>query len=458
MATAEMDTPRRQLTLADANRDIARPIAKPDGRYWIILLTTMAGIGLMVGAWFYQIAVGMGVAGITHPTSWGVYIVTFVFWVGIAHSGTLISAILYLFRSGWRTTINRSAEAMTIFAVMTAGLFPLIHLGRVWYFYYLMPYPSQRQIWPDFRSPLVMDVFAVTTYLTISALFWYTGLIPDMAILRDRVKGLRYKIYGALSLGWQGTVSEWRHYRRVYLYMAGIATPLVLSVHSVVSWDFALSIVPGWHSTIFAPYFVAGAIYSGVAMVMTIMIPMRWAFRLEDYVTEDHFENMSKLLLLTATIVGYSYATEFFIAWYSADPIEIESFRWRALGAYALPFWAMVFCNVVLPQALWIRKIRRSIPALFVMSIFVNIGMWYERFVIFVTSLAHEYDPASWGLYTPSWVEISILIGSFCWFFFWFLLFAKTLPVISIAEVKEHLAHEHHPVGHPDHLPAETDG
>ena len=448
MATAEIEARHVHPTLADANRDITRPIQKPEARFWIVLLITMAGIGLAAVAWFYQIAQGMGVAGITHPTGWGVYIVSFVFWVGIAHSGTLISAILYLFRSGWRTTINRTAEAMTIFAVMTAGLFPLIHLGRVWYFYYLMPYPSQRQIWPDFRSPLVMDVFAVTTYLTISALFWYTGLIPDMAILRDRVTGLRYKIYGALSLGWQGTVQEWRHYRRVYLYMAGIATPLVLSVHSVVSWDFAVSIVPGWHSTIFAPYFVAGAIFSGVAMVMTLMIPLRWAFGLEAYITERHFENMAKLVLLTSLIVGFAYATEFFLAWYSADPIEIESFRWRATGAYALPFWIMATCNVIIPQALWVKKVRTSLAALFTISIFINIGMWYERFVIFVASLAHEYDPASWGLYFPTWVEISILVGSFCWFFFWFLLFSRTLPVISIAEVKEHLAHEHARAGH----------
>ncbi len=443
MATAEIEARAAHLTLADANRDITRPIQRPEGRFWLVLLVTMAGIGLGATAWFYQIAVGLGVAGITHPVMWGVYITNFVFWVGIAHSGTLISAILYLFRSGWRTTINRTAEAMTIFAVMTAGLFPLIHLGRVWYFYYLMPYPSQRQIWPDFRSPLVMDVFAVTTYLTISALFWYTGLIPDMAILRDRVSGIRQKIYGALSLGWQGTVREWRHYRRVYLYMAGIATPLVLSVHSVVSWDFALSIVPGWHSTIFAPYFVAGAIFSGVAMVMTLMIPLRWAFGLEAYITERHFENMAKLVLLTSLIVGYAYATEFFLAYYSADPIELESFRWRATGAYALPFWIMVFCNTIIPQTLWFKKVRTSLSSLFIISIFVNIGMWYERFVIFVTSLAHEYEPGGWGLYTPSWVEISILIGSFCWFFFWFLLFSRTLPVISIAEVKEHLAHEH---------------
>jgi len=429
-------------TLADANRDLTRPISRPGKRFFIVLGVTGLGILLGGGAWAYQIAAGIGVAGISHPVFWGVYITTFVFWVGIAHSGTLISAILYLFRSGWRTTINRSAEAMTIFAVMTAGLFPLIHLGRVWYFYYLMPYPSDRQIWPDFRSPLVMDVFAVGTYLTISALFWFTGLIPDFAVLRDRAKGLAYKAYGALSLGWQGSVREWRHYRRVYLYMAGIATPLVLSVHSVVSWDFALSIVPGWHSTIFAPYFVAGAIFSGVAMVVTIMIPMRWAFGLESYITERHFENMAKLILLTSMIVGYSYATELFVAYYSADPIEIESFRWRANGAYALPFWVMVFCNVVVPQALWFKKIRTTLPALFALTIFVNIGMWYERFVIIVTSLAHEYDPASWGLYTPSWVELAILVGSFCWFFFWFLLFSRSLPVISIAEVKEHLAHD----------------
>ncbi len=442
MATAEMEA-RSQLTLADANRDITRPIAKPAGRFWILFLLTASGVGLMFAAWFYQIGRGMGVAGITHPVMWGVYITNFVFWVGIAHSGTLISAILYLFRSGWRTTINRTAEAMTIFAVLTAGLFPLIHLGRIWYFYWLMPYPSQRQIWPDFRSPLVMDVFAVGTYLTISLLFWYTGLLPDLAIIRDKAAGIRKKIYGALSLGWQGTVREWRHYRRAYLYMAGIATPLVLSVHSVVSWDFALSVVPGWHSTIFAPYFVAGAIFSGIAMVITLMIPLRWAFGLEEYVTEYHFENMAKLLLLTSLIVGYAYAVEYFLAWYSADPIEMESFRWRAQGHYAVPFWTMVFCNCVVPMTCWFKKVRRNLAALFVISVFVNIGMWYERFVIFVTSLAHEYEPAGWGLYTPTWVELSITVGSFCWFFFWFLLFAKTLPVISIAEVKEYLAHGH---------------
>lgn len=445
MATADTDVEveagYEDKSLADANRDILAPISAPSWRYWLLLVLVLAGVAWGGYAWWVQIDRGLGVSGLTHPAMWGIYITLFVFWVGIAHSGTLISAILYLFRSGWRTTINRAAEAMTIFAVMTAGLFPLIHLGRVWYFYYLLPYPSQRMIWPNFRSPLVWDTFAVGTYFTISLLFWYTGLIPDIAALRDKFRGWRQKLYGMLSLGWEGTVEEWRHYRRAYLYMAGIATPLVLSVHSVVSWDFAMAIVPGWHSTIFAPYFVAGAIFSGIAMVITIMVPLRWAFGLEDYVTEYHFDNMAKMLLLTSLIVGYSYAAEYFITWYTQHPIEVESFLWRATGGYALPFWIMVFCNVVVPAALWFRKVRRSIPALFAISIFVNIGMFYERFVIIVASLSHEFEPAAWGMYQPSWVEISILVGSFAWFFLWFLIFSKTLPTISIAEVKEHIAH-----------------
>ncbi len=449
MATPETDArlaaeEAPHLTLLDANEDISRPISAPAWRFWF-LLGVVGTIILWAGiAWVVQIRDGLGVTGINNPVFWGVYIATFVFWVGIAHSGTLISAILYLFRSGWRTTINRAAEAMTIFAVMTAGLFPLIHLGRVWYFYWLVPYPSQRMIWPNFKSPLVWDLFAIGTYFTISLIFWYTGLIPDLAVLRDKMTGWKSKLYGVFALGWTGSVKEWRHYRRAYLYMAGIATPLVLSVHSVVSWDFAMGIVPGWHSTIFAPYFVAGAIFSGVALVITIMIPLRWAFGLHEYITEYHFENMAKLLLLTSLIVGYSYAVEYFIAWYSADPIEMASFRWRAVGAYTLPFWIMVFCNCVVPVTLWFKKVRTSLPALMVVTILVNIGMWYERFVIIVTSLAHEFVPASWGNYTPTWVELSILAGSFAWFFFWFLLFSKTLPTISIAEVKEHLAHEHH--------------
>jgi len=444
MATAEREIPQqRQLTLADANADITRPISAPAWRYWVLLAVVGALILWGGYAWLVQIKRGLGVAGINHPVGWGVYIVCFVFWVGIAHSGTLISAVLYLFRSGWRTTINRAAEAMTIFAVMTAGLFPLIHLGRVWYFYYLIPYPSTRLIWPNFRSPLVWDMFAIGTYFTISLIFWFVGLVPDLAALRDKMTGWKKKVYGIASLGWQGTVRDWSHYRRLYLYLAGIATPLVLSVHSVVSWDFAMAIVPGWHSTIFAPYFVAGAIFSGLAMVMTLLIPLRWAFGLEDYITKYNLDNMSKLLLLTSLIVGYAYGVEYFLAWYSADPIEKQSFLWRATGAYAGPFWVMVFCNVVVPMTLWFKKTRNSLAALFIISVFVNIGMWYERFVIIVSSLAHEFDPAAWGIYTPSWVELSILVGSFAWFFFWFLLFTKVLPVISIAEVKEHLAHAH---------------
>ena len=419
MATAEIEVPREELpSLADANRDISRPISTPYRRYWLLLGICAALIAAAGVAWAIQIRDGMGRAGINNPVNWGVYIVTFVFWVGIAHSGTLISAVLYLVRSGWRTTINRTAEAMTIFAVMTAGLFPLIHLGRVWYFYYLVPYPSTRLLWPNFRSPLVWDMFAIGTYFTISLVFW------------------------------QGTVKDWSHYRRLYLYLAGIATPLVLSVHSVVSWDFAMGVVPGWHSTIFAPYFVAGAIFSGIAMVITITIPLRWAFGLEKYITKYHFDNMAKLLLFTSLIVGYAYGMEYFLAWFSADPIEMESFRWRGTGFYAGPFWIMVFCNVVVPMSLWFKRIRRSLPALFVVSIFVNIGMWYERFVIIVTSLAHEFDPSAWHVYTPSLTELTIMVGSFAWFFFWFLLFAKTLPVISIAEVKEHLAHQHEHGGH----------
>ncbi len=449
MATAEIEaravgTDSPHLTLLDANEDISRPISAPAWRFWLLLTIVIALILWAGVAWTYQIKTGIGVTGLNNPVFWGVYIATFVFWVGIAHSGTLISAILYLFRSGWRTTINRASEAMTIFAVMTAGLFPLIHLGRVWYFYWLVPYPSQRQIWPNFKSPLVWDLFAIGTYFTISAIFWYTGLIPDLAALRDKMRGWKSKLYGALALGWTGSIEQWRHYRRAYLYMAGIATPLVLSVHSVVSWDFAMGIVPGWHSTIFAPYFVAGAIFSGIALVITLMIALRWAFGLQNYIREYHFENMAKLLLLTSLIVAYSYVVEYFIAWYSADPIETASFRWRAVGHYSLPFWIMLVCNTVVPVSLWFKKVRTSLPALFAVTVFVNVGMWYERFVIIITSLAHEFVPAGWGLYKPSWVELSILTGSFAWFFFWFLIFAKTLPTISIAEVKEHLAHEEH--------------
>ena len=428
-------------------RDIIGALWAPDWRYHTLMAVLVAVLGWAAFAWIYQIKFGMGSAGINHPVMWGVYITNFVFWVGIAHSGTLISAILYLLRSGWRTTINRSAEAMTIFAVMTAGLFPLIHLGRVWYFYYLAPYPNQRLLWPNFRSPLIWDFFAISTYFIISLLFWYSGLIPDLAAIRDRLSGvtdrmgrIKEKIYAAMALGWNGSDTQWKNYRRAYLYMAAIATPLVLSVHSVVSWDFAMALTPGWHSTIFAPYFVAGAIFSGIAMVITLAVPLRWALGLEDYINEYHFDNMAKLMLLTSLIVAYAYLAEYFFAWYSGDPVEVDSFVWRAAGSYAGPFAIMMTCNVLIPLLCFFRKVRRNIAAMFVIAIFVNIGMWYERFVIIVTSLAHEFNPGSWGLYTPSWVELSITAGSFAWFLFWFMLFAKTLPVVSITEVKESIA------------------
>lgn len=331
---------------------------------------------------------------------------------------------------------------MTVFAILTAGLFPLIHLGRVWYFYWLIPYPNQRGLWVNFRSPLLWDVFAVSTYFTVSVIFLYIGMVPDLAAVRDRAKGLRRTLYRALSLGWQGTDRQWRHYRGAYGFFAALATPLVVSVHSVVSWDFAMSIVPGWHSTIFAPYFVSGAIHSGLAMVTVLLIPLRRAFRLEEYITLRHFENLAKLIIVTGLIMGYSYATEFFIAWYSGGLSEKAVFLYRAVGDYALLFWLMILFNSIAPLFLFFKRIRTSLPALFVIALLINLGMWLERFVIITTSLTHEYDPYSWGLgvYHPTWVEYSITAGSFAWFFFWFLLFIKLFPSVSIVEVKEQLA------------------
>jgi molybdopterin-containing oxidoreductase family membrane subunit len=436
---AAIAEPRQETlpTYDEVTRDVAATIGSPKKGYFVLLGIVMVVLAVGAIALLYQIRLGLGVAGYAPPVLWGVYITTFVFWVGIAHSGTLISAILYLFRSAWRTSVYRTAEAMTVFAVMTAGLFPLIHVGRIWYAYWLFPYPNQRQLWVNFKSPLVWDVFAVSTYFTVSTTFLIVGLIPDVAALRDLATGWRKKLYRIAALNWQGTDQQWRHYTRAYLYLAALATPLVLSVHSVVSWDFAMSIVPGWHATIFAPYFVAGAIYSGVAMVVTLLVPLRKVFQLERYITVRHFENLAKLLLLTGLIVGYAYAVEYFIAWYSGNPFEQQSFWNRAFGEYWWATWTMITCNGVLPLFLFFKKIRRSIPALFVLSLFVNLGMWFERFVIIVVSLSFEYEPYSMGHYTPSWVEWSILLASFAWFFMWFLLFAKNFPTVSITEVKE---------------------
>ena len=369
---------------------------------------------------------------------WAVYITTFVFWIGIGHAGTLISAILFLvFRSQWRTAVYRSTEAMTVFAVMTAGLFPIIHIGRQWLFYWLIPYPNQRFLWPNFKSPLMWDVFAISTYLTVSSTFLVIGLVPDVAAVRDHVSGWKKKLYTALSLGWTGADSQWRHYSRAYLYLAALATPLVLSVHSVVSWDFAMSIVPGWHGTIFAPYFVAGAIYSGIGMVLTLMIPLRKVLKLEHMITDYHLDNLSKLTLLTGSILFYAYGMEYFIAWYSGSIFEQTTFWRRAFGPNWWAGWSMIICNAFVSQLLWFKKIRTNLASLFVISIFINIGMWFERWVIISMSLTNDYIPYVWGQINPTWADWCILLGSFGWFGLWFTLFYKNFPIVAIQEIKE---------------------
>jgi molybdopterin-containing oxidoreductase family membrane subunit len=424
------------------NRDILSVLDGATLKYWGLLGLVVLGVVQAVGTLAYQTYTGLGIAGYSHPVFWGVYIVTFVFWVGIAHAGTLISAILYLFRAKWRNAINRGAEAMTVFAVVTAALFPLIHIGRIWKFYFMIPYPNQRGLWVNFKSPLLWDLFAINTYMTISIVFFIVGLIPDIAIARDRSTGWRKVLYTVLALGWQGTSRQWKAHNRTVLHLSGLATPLVLSVHSVVSWDFAVSIVPGWHATIFAPYFVAGAIFSGFAMVLTVMIPVRRIFGLEEYLTDYHFENMSRFILLTSTIVGYAYGVEYFIAWYSGVEAERTSFFMRAFGPYWISTWIMILCNGVFPQLLWIPRLRTNVPFLFVLALLINIGMWFERYVIIITSLSREHDPAVWNTYIPSLAEMSILVGSFCWFSMFFLIFLKLFPVVAIAEVKELAIHE----------------
>ncbi|HEX8452631.1 MAG TPA: NrfD/PsrC family molybdoenzyme membrane anchor subunit [Longimicrobium sp.] len=422
----------------EVNVTADRMLTPPGKGYLALLGMAVTMVGLMVIAELHNIWFGLGMSGLTNPVGWGVYITTFVFWVGIGHAGTLISAILYLFRAAWRQSVYRFAEAMTVFAVLTAALFPIIHIGRPWFFYWLLPLPSQRQLWPNFRSPLLWDVFAVTTYLTVSSVFFFIGLIPDIAAARDSATNpTRKKVYTLLAMGWRGTDREWRHFTRAYLFLAALATPLVLSVHSVVSWDFAVSIVPGWHTTIFAPYFVAGAILSGVAMVITLMVPVGRIFRLEKFFTPLHYDRLSKLLLLTSCIVGYAYGMEYFMAYYSGELFERDVFYDRVTGDYWWAGWSMITFNAIIPQLIWMKKIRASQNSLFLISIFVNIGMWWERFVIIVPSLAHSYEPWKFMNYHLTWVEACILLGSFGWFFMWFLLFLRYLPGLSIAEIKE---------------------
>jgi molybdopterin-containing oxidoreductase family membrane subunit len=385
----------------------------------------------------YLVMKGVGIWGINIPVAWGFDILNFVWWIGIGHAGTLISAILLLLKQQWRTSINRFAEAMTLFAVACAGLYPVLHLGRPWLAYWLFPYPNSMRIWPQFRSPLIWDVFAVSTYATVSLLFWFVGLIPDLATLRDRTKNRAGQIvYGFLAMGWRGAASHWHRYETAYLLLAGLATPLVVSVHTVVSFDFAVGIIPGWHTTIFPPYFVAGAIYSGFAMVMTLAIPLRKFYHLEDFITMRHLRNMAKVMLATGLIVAYGYMMEVFMAWYSGSPYEKYMILNRMFGPYAPMYWALILCNVLVPQVLWFEKVRASVAWLFVISIIVNIGMWLERYVIIVTSLHRDFLPSSWGMYTGTIYDWSMYVGTLGLFFSLLFLFIRFLPMISIFEMR----------------------
>ena len=396
----------------------------------------LSGLMLMIVMIAYLFWNGTGVWGLNNPVGWGFAIVNFVFWVGIGHAGTLISAILFLFRQQWRTAINRSAEAMTLFAVICALVFPGIHVGRVWAAYWMLPIPNQMGMWPQFKSPLLWDVFAVSTYFTVSAAFWYVGLVPDLATLRDRATGFRRKIFGVLAMGCTGANRHWRNYEKAYLLLAALCTPLVLSVHSVVSFDFAVSVVPGWHTTIFPPYFVAGAIFSGFAMVVTLMVVARKVYKVENIITLDHLEKMNIVILLTGSMVGFAYIIEFFIAWYSGVQYEQYAFINRMFGPYAWAYWTMMTCNLFFPQFFWFKKLRRSIPFMFTISIFVNVGMWFERFVITVISLHRDYLPSAWDYYTPTFVDVLTFVGTFGLFFTLFLLFLRFLPMVAVSEVK----------------------
>ncbi len=408
----------------------------------------------------YQVSTGVGVWGLNHPVMWGWAIVNFVFWIGIGHAGTLISAILCLLKQDWRTSINRAAEAMTIFAVVCAGIFPLFHVGRVWFGWWLFPLPTPNMIWPNFRSPLEWDVFAVSTYGTVSVLFWYMGMVPDLATLRDRAKMLwRKYFYGILAMGWRGSSRHWSNYEMAYLLLAGLSTPLVLSVHTIVSFDFAVANLPGWHTTIFPPYFVAGAIFSGFGMVLTLVLPLRSMYRLHDLITQYHIDCMTKICLATGSMVGYAYIMEFFIAWYGANPYEGFAFVNRAFGQYWWAYFIMFSCNVISPQLFWFRKVRENWALVWIISIFINIGMWFERFVITVTSLANDFLPSSWGYYSPTIVDIFTFFGTFGVFGVLFLLFVRFLPLMAFAEIKAVSPHGNpHGPAHAKHpsLAAET--
>jgi len=418
--------------------------------WWVAFVPSFVIMCVGAAMLAYQVGTGVGVWGLMVPVAWAWDITNFVWWIGIGHAGTLISAILCLLRQRWRTSINRAAEAMTIFAVLCAAIFPTFHIGRVWFGWWLLPIPNANGIWPQFRSPLLWDVFAVGTYFTVSLLFWYMGLIPDLATMRDRAKSkLRQIAYGIAALGWTGSNRHWWNYEKAYLLLAGLSTPLVLSVHSIVSFDFAVSQVPGWHTTIFPPYFVAGAIFSGFGMVLTLVLPLRAVCKLQDVITIRHVELMCKVLLATGSMVGYAYGMEFFIAWYSGNPYELYAFQNRAFGPYWWSYWTMITCNVVSPHFFWSKRLRTNLWFVFVISIVVNIGMWFERFVIIVTSLHRDYLPSNWAYYSPTWVDIWTYIGTIGLFMTLFLLFVRFLPLCNIAEVKVVSPHgdPHHRLG-----------
>ena len=436
--TTEAPLVTGNLSFHELTELVARHAEKKPPMVWYVAIgiSSLMLLNLLVMI-AYQVWNGVGVWGNNVPVGWGWPIVDFVFWVGIGHAGTLISAILFLFRQRWRTSINRAAEAMTIFAVICALLFPTIHVGRIWVIYWTLPIPNQMDMWPQFKSPLLWDVFAVSSYFIVSLIFWYVGLIPDLATLRDRARSfVRQRVLGIFSMGWTGSNRHWRNYEKAYLLLAGLATPLVLSVHSVVSFDFAVSIVPGWHTTIFPPYFVAGAIFSGFAMVVTLLVIARKVYGIEDLITLNHLEKMNIIILLTGSMVGFAYITEFFIAWYSQVGYEQYAFINRATGPYAWAYWIMMSCNLIAPQVFWFKRLRRNVPLMFVISILVNIGMWFERFVITVISLHRDYLPSSWGYFTPTWVDVMTFVGSFGLFLTLFLLFLRFVPMVALAEVK----------------------
>ncbi len=431
-------------TYGQITREVLAPMERGvTWRWWLAFVPALAALAVGGGFIYHTVATGIGTWGLNTTVGWGYDITNFVFWIGIGHAGTLISAILLLLRQQWRTSIARAAEAMTIFAVCCAGLFPLIHMGRPWLAFWVFPYPNSRgPLWVNFRSPLVWDVFAISTYFTVSLLFWYLGLIPDFATVRDRSRGLRRRIYGWLAMGWDGSARTWQRYEKACLLLAGLATPLVVSVHTIVSFDFATSVIPGWHTTIFPPYFVAGAVFSGFAMVLCLLILTRRVLNLTHLITARHLETMSKVLLTTGLLVGCAYATETFIAWYGENPYERFTFANRAFGPYAWAYWLMVFCNVLVPQVFWSARARRSEGALFTAAVLVNVGMWFERFNIVVISLHRDYLPAQWSHYTPTLTEVGIFLGSFGLFFTLYLLFIRVAPVIALHEVKLTLATE----------------